>query len=203
MRRVLAVALAVVLNSIGHSMTIVTNMGSMPWPASIVNIMHTLQWTMTETIFTEGLVVIILNALITGRVIWVNLGKEFAFLIPYSILMQWFAGWWRHFGIDRLPMVWRLAFDLLGLMTAFAGFAIYQRARCCHPHDDLSVTLKTHFNVHFTMGFNMVLPIIIIVICVLHNHALYAVHVGTIVGLLTQARIVNFCDEHMPAFCRC
>lgn len=54
MRRVLAIALAVVLNSIGHSMTIVTNMGSMPWPASIVNIMHTLQWTMTETIFSEG-----------------------------------------------------------------------------------------------------------------------------------------------------
>ena len=54
MRRLLAIALAVVLNSIVHSMTIVTNMRSIPWPASIVNIMHTLQWTMTETIFSEG-----------------------------------------------------------------------------------------------------------------------------------------------------
>ena len=40
MRRYVFLALAIVLNSIGHSMTIVTNLGSMPWPASIVNIME-------------------------------------------------------------------------------------------------------------------------------------------------------------------
>ena len=55
MRRYVFLALAIVLNSIGHSMTIVTNLGSMPWPASIVNIMHMMGWNMTETIFTEGL----------------------------------------------------------------------------------------------------------------------------------------------------
>lgn len=54
MRRYVFLALAIVLNSIGHSMTIVTNLGSMPWPASIVNIMHMMGWNMTETIFTEG-----------------------------------------------------------------------------------------------------------------------------------------------------
>lgn len=35
MRRYVFLALGIVLNSIGHSMTIVTNLGSMPWPASI------------------------------------------------------------------------------------------------------------------------------------------------------------------------
>ena len=66
MRRYVFLALAIVLNSIGHSMTIVTNLGSMPWPASIVNIMHMMGWNMTETIFTEGLFVIGLNILLVG-----------------------------------------------------------------------------------------------------------------------------------------
>ena len=202
MRRVWYVILAIILNSLGHSMTIVTNMGSMPWPASIVNIMHTLQWTMTETIFTEGTVVIILNILVTRVLDWWDVSKEFAFLIPYSILMEYFAGWWRTFGIDQFNMEVRLFFDICGLLSAFGGFALYQKAHCCHPHDVLTVNLKRHFNVRFTRIFNMFLPVLIILACVCHNHAIYAVHVGTVIGLLIQPRVVQFCDEHLVCYCR-
>ncbi|WP_295729384.1 sugar permease [uncultured Limosilactobacillus sp.] len=203
MRRGLTVALAIILNAFGQSLTIVTNMGSMPWPASIVNMMHALHWTMTATIFTEGLVVIVLNAAISGWLNWGGLGKEFAFLIPYSFLMQWFADGWRFFGVDRLAIGWRLVCDLAGLLVAFAGVASYQQANCCHPQDDLSMTLKRHFSVRFTMGFNLLLPVIIIIVCVLHNQTLYAVHVGTVIGLLAQRRVVTFYDEYLPALCRC
>ncbi|WP_251547642.1 sugar permease [Limosilactobacillus caecicola] len=197
MRRWFLIAGAIILNSIGHSMTIVTNMGSMPWPASIVNIMHTMGWTMTETIFTEGTVVILLNALIARRWDWRGILKEFGFLLPYSILMQWFAGWWRFFGIDRLMIWWRLGFDLLGLTTAFVGLAIYQSCQFCHPHDDLSVTLKHHFNGRFMQDFNMILPIIIVVLCGLHNQVVFAVNIGTVVGLFWQSRVVTFCDQYV------
>lgn len=104
MERLWYFCLAIILNSIGHSMTIVTNMGSMPWPASIVNIMHTLGWTMTATIFTEGIAVMVIDALISREIDWRRWLRELIFLVPYSILMQYFAGWWRHFGIDQLSL---------------------------------------------------------------------------------------------------
>ena len=102
MRRYVFLALAIVLNSIGHSMTIVTNLGSMPWPASIVNIMHMMGWNMTETIFTEGLFVIGLNILLVGEFVPKEFGWELTFLVPYSILMQLFANLWRFWGMDTM-----------------------------------------------------------------------------------------------------
>lgn len=63
-------------------MTIVTNLGSILWPASIVNMMHAFGWTMCASIFTEGIVI--------------------SFLTPYSVLMQAFATVWRWWGIDKL-----------------------------------------------------------------------------------------------------
>ena len=73
MRRYVFLAPAIVLNSIGHSMTIVTNLGSMPSSASIVNIMHMMGWNMTEIIFTEGLFVIGFNILLVANLFLKNL----------------------------------------------------------------------------------------------------------------------------------
>lgn len=199
--RVMYVALAIILNSIGHSMTIVTNMGSMPWPATVVNIMHTMQWTMTQTIFTEGLVVIILNIIIAQRILIWDVLSELVFLIPYSILMQLFADCWRAIGIDKMAIPLRLCFDLVGSISAFVGFSIYQKANCCHPHDDLSITLKTHFSAKFMQRFNMYLPVVIVILCSIHNRAIWAVNIGTVVGFLIQGRVVNFCDEHITCYC--
>lgn len=195
MRRWCVIALAIILNSIGHSMTIVTNMGSMPWPASIVNIMHTLHWMMVETIFTEGLVVIVLNLIWTSGWSWRYLAKQLGFLTPYSILMQCFADCWRWLGVDRLSIYLRIVLDFGGLLTAFVGFAIYQNVGFRHPHDELSITLKHHFNVRFMQSFNMLLPILIVILCASHNHAVFAVNIGTVVGMMTQGWVVNLCDD--------
>ena len=131
MRRYVFLALAIVLNSIGHSMTILTNLGSMPWPASIVNIMHMMGWNMTETIFIEGLFVIGLNILLVGEFVPKEFGWELTFLVPYSILMQLFANLWRFWGIDTMNIFLCFGFDLLGLVIAFAGYALYQQCDCC------------------------------------------------------------------------
>ncbi|MBB1079588.1 sugar permease [Limosilactobacillus sp. STM2_1] len=196
MRRYGFLALAIILNSIGHSLTIVTNLGSMPWPASIVNIMQMMNWNMTETIFTEGLFVIGLNILLVGAFVPQEFGWEMIFLIPYSILMQLFANLWRLWGIDTSHLSWRFSFDILGLIIAFAGYALYQQCDCCyHPHDKLTVFLKRRVNVKFTKYFNIVLPVIIILLCSLKNHMIYAFNVGTLIGYLSQRRIVGFWQE--------
>lgn len=176
-------------------MTIVTNMGSMPWPASIVNIMHTMHWLMVETIFAEGVVVIILNLIWTRDWSWKYLGKQLGFLVPYSVLMQCFADCWRWFGIDQMPVWPRICFDFIGLFSAFVGFTIYQNANFRHPHDELSITLKRRFNVKFMKQFNMIMPILIVIACACHNRAVFAVNIGTVVGMLTQKRVVDWCER--------
>lgn len=202
MRRYCFLALAIILNSIGHSMTIVTNMGSMPWPASIVNIMHLMHWDMTETIFTEGLFVIGLNILLVGEFVPKEFGWELTFLIPYSILMQLFADIWRFCGLDTSQILVRCGFDLLGLVIAFAGYALYQQCDCCyHPHDKLTVFLKRRATVKFTKYFNIVLPIIIILLCAMKNQAIYAFNIGTLIGFLGQGRIVSFWQERLAPRC--
>lgn len=202
MRRYWYLTLAIILNSIGHSMTIVTNLGSMPWPASIVNIMHLMGWNMTETIFTEGLLVIGLNILLVGAFISSEFFQELTFLLPYSILMQLFADLWRLLGIDTMIIPFRFGLDLLGLVVAFAGYALYQQCDCCfHPHDRLTVFLKRRANPTFTKYFNLLLPIIIISLCALQNQAIYAFNIGTLIGLFGQSRIVGFWQEHLVSYC--
>ena len=202
MRRYVFLALAIVLNSIGHSMTIVTNLGSMPWPASIVNIMHMMGWNMTETIFTEGLFVIGLNILLVGEFVPKEFGWELTFLVPYSIFMQLFANLWRFWGIDTMNIFLRFGFDLLGLVIAFAGYALYQQCDCCfHPHDKLTVYLKRRASLKFTKYFNIILPVIIILLCSLKNHAIFAFTIGTVTGFFPQNWLVSFWQEHLEPCC--
>ena len=165
--------------------------------------MHTLGWTMTGTIFTEGFVVIVLNILLSVRWQLSRFLHELSFLIPYSILMQLFADGYRYVGIDQLNFWWRLGFDLLGLTIDFLGFSLYQTCDWCfHPHDDLTVILKHRVSPQFVQWFNVLLPIIIIGCCTLYNHQMYAIHVGTLFGLLLQTRITGFFDRHVCCYCK-
>lgn len=173
----------------------------MPWPASIVNIMHLLGWTMTATIFTEGMVVCILNIFLVGEFVPRVFGWELVFLLPYSILMQVFATIWRDLGIDALPIIERFIFDLLGLVIAFAGYALYQGCGCFHPHDRLTVVLRRRASLNFTKYFNIVLPLLIISLCVIKNHTVYALNLGTVIGFFTQNWVVSFWQRHFVRHC--
>lgn len=93
--------LGITLNAIGNSLTIVTNLGSILWPASIVNMMHALHWAMWAAIFTEGIVISLLTMLLEQRMSWKQWREELIFLTPYSVLMQlfatvWHCGWFTH-----------------------------------------------------------------------------------------------------------
>ncbi|MDB6220100.1 hypothetical protein [Lactobacillus amylovorus] len=42
--------------------------------------------------------------------------------------------------------------------------------------------------------FNIIAPLIVIGICFFRNHTVYALHIGTLVGLLIQNRFTLFCQ---------
>ena len=187
--------LGITLNAMGNSMTIVTNLGSLLWPASIVNMMHVLHWTMCASIFTEGIIISLLTMLLEKRMSWKEWREELIFLIPYSVLMQAFATVWRLWGVDTLPLVPRLGVDLIGLLISFMGLAMYSEcAWCFHPHDTLSSCLKRHWSPKMMKTFNIVAPLIVIGFCFFKSHTIYALHVGTLIGLLIQSRFTSFCQ---------
>lgn len=43
-------------------------------------------------------------------------------------------------------------------------------------------------------GFNIIAPLVVIAICFLKNYTIYALHLGTVVGLLVQSRFTSFCQ---------
>lgn len=186
----------ITLNAMGNSMTIVTNLGSLLWPASIVNMMHALGWSMMASIFTEGIVVSLLTMLLEKNQSFKEWGEELIFLTPYSILMQAFATVWRAWGIDQLPFWPRLLMDFLGLMISFAGLAMYSDcAWCFHPHDVLSHCLRSRWSPRLMKLFNIFVPLLVIAITfIIKNHTVYALHIGTVVGLLMQSRFTEFCQ---------
>lgn len=42
--------------------------------------------------------------------------------------------------------------------------------------------------------FNMITPLVVIAICFLKNYTIYALPLGTVVGLLMQSRFTLFCQ---------
>lgn len=66
---------------------------------------------------------------------------------------------------------------------------------------DLTIILKRRVNAQFVQWFNVLLPVIIIAGCTLYNHQMYAIHVGTLFGLLLQSRITGFFDRHVSCHC--
>lgn len=185
--------LGIIINAAGNSLTIVTNLGSILWPASIVNIMHAMHWNMSLSIFTEGIIVSFLTILLEKHPTWKRWLDELIFLIPYSLLMQLFATGYRAMKIDQLSFGPRFAFDLIGLVISFAGLAMYSDcAWCFHPHDVLSTCLRTKWNPKLMKLFNLIIPLLVIFICFFKNHTIYALHIGTLIGVLFQNRIMEF-----------
>lgn len=109
--------------------------------------------------------------------------------------MQLFATIWRWGGIDTLPFAPRLAFDILGLLISFTGLAMYSEcAWCFHPNDALSSCLKGRWSPKMMKIFNIAAPLLIILICLGKNRTVFALNIGTVVGLLIQSRFTSFCQ---------
>ena len=150
---------------------------------------------MCASIFTEGIVISFLTMILERRMSWKQWCEELIFLTPYSVLMQAFATVWRWWSIDKLDFIPRFGVDILGLLISFTSLAMYSEcAWCFHPHDALSSCLKSRWSPKMMKLFNIIAPLIVIGICFFKNRTIYALHIGTVVGLLIQSRYTSFCQ---------
>lgn len=148
---------------------------------------------MSLSIFTEGMIVNLFTILLEKHPTWRRWLDELIFLVPYSLLMQFFATIYRAEGVDQLGFIPRLLLDVLGLIISFAGIAMYSDcAWCFHPHDVLSSCLKIAWTPKLMKLFNLVVPLLVIAICFCKNHTVYALHIGTLIGIFLQSKFTEY-----------
>lgn len=182
----------------GQSLSIITDAGSMIWPASIVNILHFTGWPMAIAITFEGALVILLSTTIEWRHPFRHILPDFEFLLPYALLMQGFATIWKKMGIPVLNFSWRLLIDVFAFLIIFLGAAISGNVRfCCHPNDTLTRICNRCLGPAKTRYLNLILPISIIVILGLYNRHFYAFQIGTVIAYLIRPRLLDFYNNHL------
>ncbi|NMM94644.1 fructose permease [Bifidobacterium sp. DSM 109957] len=172
--------------------------------------------------FLVGLVVIAVNQLLVGRVNWLRILGNLAFLVPFSLLVGVFTdlllgvftpGW------NGLPYAGdSMALHLLYIALNFGGVALiavaislYQRANIAlHPADDLMQILRFKFckgNAARAMWLSYLPPALVAIaaIAILSVRAggltVNYFGVGTVFAFLFQGGITGWADRHViPSF---
>lgn len=193
--------LSLLINSIGHALTVVMNLGSAVWTASAVNLYHLWPLSLQATLFTCGVVVVIMNAILIHQIIWRRIIGNLLFTLPFSVLIQWFTGLIQRTGITALPLGIRIIIDVFGVLCVALATSIYQRANLIlHPNDDFMQIIRFRYlkgNATIAQMVHYIPPVIIMVITFLISGQLWAVNVGTAICLFFQGTFIGYFDKHV------
>ena len=183
--------ISIIINSLGNALTVSLNLGSALWTASAVNMSHLFQMNLGNILLLEGIAVILANALLLRQFDWHR--------IPFSYLVSGLAHVLTVFHIQQLSVVPAVILDIVGVMMIGCGISIYQRINLIlHPNDDLMQILRFRFlhgNAVLASLTAFLTPILIILICVLIQHQIWAVNIGTVVALLFQGTFIALSDR--------
>ncbi|MCJ8185651.1 hypothetical protein MOV07_14420 [Lactiplantibacillus pentosus] len=193
--------LSLLINSVGHALTVVMNLGSAVWTASAVNLYHLWPLSLQATLFTCGVVVVIMNAILIHQIIWRRIIGNLLFTLPFSVLIQWFTGLIQRTGITALPLGIRIMIDVFGVLCVALATSIYQRANLIlHPNDDFMQIIRFRYlkgNATIAQMVHYIPPVIIMVITFLISGQLWAVNVGTAICLFFQGTFIGYFDKHV------
>ncbi|AVK64024.1 hypothetical protein C5Z26_07830 [Lactobacillus sp. CBA3606] len=191
--------LSLLINSIGHALTIVMNLGSAVWTASAVNLYHLWPFSLSVTLFSCGVVVVLLNTILIRQIIWSRIIGNLLFTVPFSYLIQLFTQEIQKTGIRELPVNTRVIIDVLGILCVALATSMYQRANLIlHPNDDFMQIIRfryLHGNATIAQIVHYIPPVIIMVITYLISGQLWAVNIGTIICLFFQGTFIGFFDR--------
>jgi uncharacterized membrane protein YczE len=191
--------MSIFFNAFGNALTVSLNLGSALWTASAVNFTAITAIPLSLILFASGILVIIVNALIIGKVDWHRVIGNLIFMVPFSYLIGIISTYLVTFGINELPLAVRIVLDIVGVCFISLAISIYQRVNLMlHPCDDLMQIIRFKYFKGNAMVAQLVTfspPIVIIIICWIDAHQLYAINVGTIFALLFQGALVGVFDK--------
>lgn len=192
-------SLSILINALGNALTVVLNLGSALWTASSVNLSHFIHIRLDMILIGFGIVIVAINCCLLRRVEWRRIVKNFIFMIPFSVLVQWFASGLGRLGIQNLGLAFRIGLDLVGIVLIGIAVSIYQRVNVIlHPNDDFMQILRFDYcrgNAAVAMWLSYVPAIIVLGVSVIGTHHLYAVNVGTLFSLVLQGSLVGWADK--------
>lgn len=201
LKRWLFLGLSLLINSIGHALTVVMNLGSAVWTASAVNLYHLWPLSLRATLFTCGVLVVTMNAILIHQIIWRRVIGNLLFTLPFSFLIQWFTDLIQRSEIAELPLALRIVIDVFGVLCVALATSIYQRANLVlHPNDDFMQIIRfryVHGNATVAQIVHYIPPIIIMMITFGVSGHLWAVNVGTVICLFFQGTFIGFFDKHI------
>ncbi|MGX7021801.1 YczE/YyaS/YitT family protein [Pediococcus ethanolidurans] len=201
MKRWFYLGLSLLINATGHSLTIVTNLGSAVWTASAVNLYHLWPLSLRATLFLCGVIVVLMNALLIRKFIWKRIVGNLLFTFPFSFLIQLFTQLISKSRINSLPLVLRVIIDIFGILCVALATSIYQRANIVlHPNDDFMQIIRfryVHGNATIAQMIHYIPPVLIMVTTFLTSGQLWAVNVGTLICLFFQGTFIGFFDKHV------
>ncbi|KRN27579.1 putative sugar specific permease (putative) [Lactobacillus selangorensis] len=193
--------LALLINATGHALTIAANLGSAVWTASAVNIYHLWPLSLRMTLFLCGFVVALVNAALIHHFSWWHFIGNLGFVIPFSILIQFFVEKLAIFKIGSWPLILQISVDIIGVMMVALATSIYQRVNLIlHPNDDLMQILRyryLHGSAARAQMVHYVPPLMIMLVTFVWTHHLWAVNIGTLFCLLFQGSLIGFFDTHI------
>lgn len=191
--------ISILINSFGNALTVVLNLGSALWTASSVNLSHFFNYSLTGVLFWEGVAVVLSNALILGKFDIRRIFGNFVFMIPFSYLVGMIATQLSKTGLTELPLTIKIILDLCGILLIAAGISIYQRVNLIlHPNDDFMQIIRFKFfhgNAALAQTCSFLIPVILIILCTIGNHDIWAINIGTVFSFLFQGFFVGLSDK--------
>ena len=196
-------SLSILLNTFGNALTISMNMGSSMWTAASVNISNYFPIQLGTVLLCNALLGIILNIMIDKKIDIPLIIGNFAFIFPFSVMVQFFVQGMGWLGLPGLPIWLRLVLNITGIFLIAIAISIYQRVNwIIHPLDELTNTIRFKFcngNPVHAQLLTFSIPIAMLIIMFALSGHLYAVNLGTIAALLCQGSWIGWADKRVFA----
>ncbi|WEV54605.1 hypothetical protein OZX65_00535 [Leuconostocaceae bacterium ESL0723] len=189
------------INAFGNGLSVASNMGSAPWTAAAANLANVTGGPIAVFLLLISTSVACANLVISGNYNWPRFFGNIAFGAAFSVLVGLFATFFRHLGVENLPIVWRIIVDIFAVTNVGIGISIYQRVNLImHPIDDLTNILRFkyfHGNPSKAQISNFIFAVGISVVCFIFSHKLVALNIGTAFSFFCQGKIIGFSDVHV------
>ncbi|KRL06206.1 hypothetical protein [Liquorilactobacillus oeni] len=190
---------SILLNSLGNALTVSLNLGSALWTAAAVNVSHALTIQLGLILFVEGILVILLNLILVGRISFKRIIGNLLFMVSFSYLIGEISEKLIFLGIDNLNLPLRVLLDCVGIVLISTAISIYQRVNLImHPCDDLMQILRFKFfkgNPSIAQLVSFIPPIIAIIFAMVITGKIYAINIGTLFALFFQGALVGVADR--------
>ncbi|GKQ43225.1 hypothetical protein RD055328_11480 [Companilactobacillus sp. RD055328] len=192
---------SIILNSFANALTISTNLGSALWTASAANLSKLTGIDLGTVLFFYGILVVIFNAILLGRLEWPRMVGNLIFITPFSYLVQVITQWLSSLHIIEMPIIIRLILDLVAILLIAIAVSIYQRVNLVlHPNDDLAYILRfkyLHGDPSKAQIASFIPPLIILIISGIIMKNLVAVNIGTVIALFFQGSLIGWADRYI------